>query len=79
MIPVTFEQYNVLMRGDSENTHEGLSMIELPAYSDGQKMVTCWQLNKEDLDELNRTGKIWLTIFLPVHPPVWLDADCPIK
>lgn len=40
-------------------------------------VISCWKLTKEELEEFNRTGRIWLFIFGTTMPPVALSANSP--
>lgn len=40
-------------------------------------VVSCWKLTREELEEVNRTGKIWLTVLGASMPPVILDGIKP--
>lgn len=39
--------------------------------------VSCWELSKEELEEVQRTGKIWLRVYGEGHPPVSLGTEDP--
>lgn len=43
---------------------------DLPVYMDGQEIVSCWELSGEELDEVKRTGCVWLMVFGQITPPV---------
>lgn len=43
--------------------------VKLITYDDSIAFMSCWKLTQEELDEVNRTGKIWL-IVLSSMPPV---------
>jgi len=36
--------------------------------------VTCWKPNRAEMDEIERTGRVWLTILGHGMPPVILGA-----
>lgn len=56
MIAIEFEEFNTLIGKGQEEIY-----IPLPAFhnKEDQSMAFCFQLNKEELDEILRTGKIW--------------------
>ena len=75
MKPIKFEGHNVVY---AENQKE---YNPLPAHRDENGVVTtCWQLDAEDLAEINRTGKIWLSQMTFNKPlqPVNMYADVKI-
>lgn len=41
--------------------------------------ITCWRISKEELEELKKTGRIWLWIFGHGMPPVALGTQHPFK
>lgn len=42
-------------------------------------LVTAWELDVEELAEIQRTGRIWLSVLSESHPPVMLTVDCPYQ
>lgn len=66
MKPIEFKDQNVIYAKDQPEYNP------LPAHKSEDGIVTsCWQLDKEDLDEINKTGKIWLsqlTFNKPLQP-----------
>jgi hypothetical protein len=47
---------------ESDNVMESLSarMTPLPIKTYSKSSVSCWELNSEELAEVQRTGRIWL-------------------
>jgi hypothetical protein len=41
-------------------------------------VVSCWKLTKEELGEVNRTGRVWLWVVGVTMPPVILTAHKPM-
>lgn len=76
MMPVEFPEQNCLLGKPKTMTDEECSA--LACFTDGKQCVSCWQFNKEDLEEIQRTGKIWL-IVVSGHsqPPVTLQTESP--
>lgn len=80
MIPANFPQVNMIF-----TKPDGLSDEEcgsLPAYvgdaSDGTPcIVSCWSLSPEELDQIQETGTIWLSVVGNQMPPVALFSDNP--
>jgi len=69
MIPVPFKTQNTVFKA------EGCG--DLPARRNADRtIITCWQLSEEDLEEVRRTGKVWLTIW-GGQPPVMINAQEP--
>ena len=40
-------------------------------------IISCWQFSKEDLEEIARTGRMYLTICGQGMPPVSLQTESP--
>jgi hypothetical protein len=76
MMPVEFPESNKVLGKPMNMSDE--ECMSLPVYSDGKVCVSCWQLNKEDLDLIQQTGRIYLTILSgPSQPPVSLQVEPP--
>ena len=44
-------------------------------YQDGSEAVeSCWQLSKEELEEVNKSGKIYFVCMGSTHPPILLSS-----
>lgn len=41
-------------------------------------VVTCWKLTKEELEEVNRTGRVWVTVIGRSMQPLSVDGFKPI-
>ena len=41
--------------------------------------ISCWKMTKEELEEIQKTGRIWLYIYGDQHPPVGLGANSPFE
>lgn len=39
--------------------------------------ITCWKPSRAELDEIERTGRVWLTVLGHGMPPVILGAEKP--
>lgn len=50
---------------------------DLPAWSNGKHIVSCWQLDENDLEAINKSKQIWLVITGGVQPPVDLRVSIP--
>lgn len=68
MIAIEFEEMNALIGKDQDDVY-----LPLPAYYNEKEgsVAFCFQLNKEEIDEIVKTGKIWfkqLTFNGPLQP-----------
>lgn len=80
MIPVDFDHVNKRFTKPEDWTDEECQ--PLPVHSGGwpdghNVMTSCWKLSKEDLEEIQKTGVIWLSVWGHVMPPVLVSAQTP--
>lgn len=55
MKPVKFLGHNAVYGQNQEG------VLPLPAYRDEHgQVVTCWELDEEELQQVSETGKVWL-------------------
>jgi hypothetical protein len=77
MVPTSFDESNrVLSRPPSmsEDECEPLSVFINP---NPALVISCWKLTKEELEEINRTGRVWLWIYGPTMQPALLTVKSP--
>jgi len=41
--------------------------------------TSCWEVTPEEMQEIQRTGEVWLTVVGASHPPVLLQGISPFK
>jgi len=74
MTPVKFKEQNQQL-----GPPPGMSEEEcqpLPVFTDGKQCISCWELSKEDIEKVNKTGRIWLSVMSGLtQPPVWLSTE----
>lgn len=77
MLPSNFDESN-----GSLDPPKGVSPDEchpLYVFRDGRHVVSCWRVTQDELDEINRTGRVWLTIWGPTMPPALPSGTYPFK
>lgn len=42
-------------------------------------IVSCWKLTKEELDQINKTGRVWVYVYGYVQPMLSLSGIHPFK
>jgi hypothetical protein len=61
----------------------GPDFFDLPVVhsvqGDKPVMVTAWELTAEEVEQVQRHGRIWLGIMGTVHPPIWLSTSKPFE
>ncbi len=85
MLPITFKETNFTFTKPEGWTDEQCG--DLPVWkgdvpldnlgNTAPAIVSCWQFSKEDLEEIRRTGCIWLSITGKGMPPVSLFTENP--
>lgn len=80
MIPVDFKESNFTFGKPEGWTDE--QCLPLTVWKgncdDGTPdIISCWSFSKEDLEEIHRTGRIWLRIVGTGLPPVSLQTETP--
>lgn len=86
-MPITFPEQNFTFKKPSGMTDEQCSDLsvwkgEVPFDESGQifpAIISCWKLSKEDLDEIQKTGVVWLSITGHGMPPVSLFTENPFE
>ena len=77
MEPVNFDGVNAVYGKDQKE------YLPLPAERRGKpqygEVLTCWQLSPEELEQVQKTGKIWLSLLTFNRPlqPVILSTEKP--
>lgn len=79
-MPVTFPESNFVFTKPASMTDEQCS--DLPVWlgkdqEDFPVIISCWKLSKEDLEEIQKTGQIYLSIAGQGMPPVSLFTENP--
>jgi hypothetical protein len=82
MLPTDFEQRNFVYQKPANMTDE--ECMDLPVFRgvtpDGWPcIISKWKLSKEDLEEIQKTGAIYLSITGYGMPPVLLFTEDPWK
>ena len=82
MIPSSFPESNNYLNppdGVDVNTCQVLSVWQGPSADGVPLVISCWKPTKEELEQLNRTGRIWLYVWGATMPPVALLTKHPFK
>lgn len=82
MLPTSFEESNFTFTKPSSMTDE--ECADLPVFkghdADGYPVIiSCWKFSKEDLEEIERSGCIYLQIIGNGMPPVSLYTENPFN
>ncbi len=78
MEPIPFPQSNKTFRGQP-----GSDVSELPVYrcadENGTYLISKWKATTAEIDEINRTGVVWLWTRGEGTAPVFVTAKDPFK
>lgn len=77
MLPVDFKYRLMYLGKPAEMTDEECS--SLPVWHDGERYVSCWKLNAEELKHIQETGTIYIMVTGSGHPPICPSIECPIE
>jgi hypothetical protein len=76
MIATAFDEENDVSDGPPGTTSEqvmSLSVWRGPNEDGIQVVISCWKPTKEELDEIVRTGRVWIVVWGRTMPPI-----CPV-
>ncbi len=77
MKPIPFkDQTTELQPNPDQMVIEGQAVGTLPIFTDGNQVISCWQLSFIERLQALWFGRIWLGIHSGyTQPPVWLSAE----
>jgi len=82
MLPFEFPESNDVLRKPADMTEEECSDLPIARfkYPDGMRGVcSFWKLNKEELEEIQQTGGIYILFVGDTHPPFHPQVENPFK
>lgn len=71
--PIEFDGWNCLFRGNGE------TVSDLHTFKNRGMIVSAWSLTPEELEEVNRTGLVWLGIVGQGMPPVIVGSRAVVR
>lgn len=80
MVSTSFDESTEALSRPADMTEEQCNPLSVwrGPHEDGTPLViSCWKLTQEELEEFNRTGRIWLIVCGHTMPPVALTAIKP--
>jgi len=80
MIPTSFDESNYVLAKPAAMTHEEcgcLSVFVGPSTEGTLFVISCWKLTAEELEEIQRTGRVWLGIVGHTMPAAWVLGTSP--
>lgn len=83
MIPTSFEGENCVLdppKGMSLDDCEVLNVFRGVGHNNNIPIViSCWKPDKAELEEIIKTGRVWLVIMGNTMPPAFLSGISPFK
>jgi tartrate dehydratase beta subunit/fumarate hydratase class I family protein len=82
MMPINFNESNIVYNKPENMTDEDCSTLHAFRGHDQSELpviITKWQLSKEDLEEIQKTGCVYLTVVGQVLPPVSVYTENPFE
>jgi hypothetical protein len=76
----SFDEANTVLDKPADMTHDQCESASVcrTQYDDGTPVViSCWRVTKEELEEIQRTGRVWLTIVGQTMPPAYVGGANP--
>lgn len=80
MIPTSFNQETDVLgppAGLTEAEVSSLSVFRGLNSAGVPVVISCWKMTKDEIEEFNRTGRIWLCVVGETMSPSVLTAICP--
>lgn len=76
-IAVDFKGANCLLRAPPDNDGIG----ELPVFRNGVTSVSCWHLSPSEIDEITRTGHVYVAVLSgkQSQPPVFAGSETAVR
>lgn len=80
MWPASFPESNVALSKPKDMTDEECTPLSVFRGYDTEGtpvLISCWKLTKEEMEEISKTGRVWLCIYGHGMPPVALGTTDP--
>jgi hypothetical protein len=78
--PASFDQSNAYLGRPADMTDAECAPLSIARVKDAggrPVVISCWKLTKEELDEVNRTGRVWLGVVGFTMQPAWILGTSP--
>lgn len=75
--PVKFQGCNGSL-GAPEGHEE--TVQALPCFRNGQQTISCWELTAGEFEEIQRTGRVYLSVWFGLtSPPVYVGSERTVR
>lgn len=78
--PCSFAESNNVLSIKEDSPIQGiepLSVFQGPLTNDIPVTISCWKLSQEELDEINRTKRVWVIVLGLTTFPLMIDGIAP--
>lgn len=82
MLATAFDQENCVLDAPESmgvDQCEPLSVWQGKLLSGFEAVISCWKPTKEEIEQLQKTGRIWLIVYGKKMPPVSLQTVSPFE
>ena len=84
-VPTSFAESNAVLDKPPSMSYDECAAISIMRGSVGlggtenrmPVVMTCWKLTQEELDDINRTGRIWVLVCGETMPPMCVEGMKP--
>lgn len=76
----SFDEANTVLDKPSDMTYgqcQAASVLRAVQHNGQPVVISCWKLTQEELDEINRTGRVWLGVLGITMPPSYIAGIRP--
>lgn len=70
----SFKGSNLVMKGNGNEVGD-LPVLAHKLRGGGHSFTSCWELSREELGEVLRTGRLYVTFLAPAHPALHLGTE----
>lgn len=74
MNPINFSKSNYVVVGGLGGHSANSGIHNIPAYRDGDEILSCWRPSWRERIAILLRGKVWLLVTANTHPPVAVDG-----
>ena len=78
MKPIRTNTTNCILKGTSEDVQD-LPVTRLQYPGGVSAVESCWELSKEEIEEISRTGRLYFICLGNTHPPIMLSSEPSVK
>jgi hypothetical protein len=77
MVPCSFDETNIVLSKPDDMESDICSVLSALHTQTNKGMpvlISCWKITAAELVEINKTGRVWLTVCGNQMPPIMVDG-----